>query len=119
MKTSYNVTVGFLFDNPLKNNLEDLGVKYKILGGLQGLAKYIQTEKVEIIHFYGSKRIQQIVTKSAPHYVNIYESVFDSGTKGNSPLVGDKTGIDAICFETKELQKKVRTHIPSFVINHG
>ena len=99
------ITVGFLYDNYLKNLVQSLSIPFVVFGGYPGLVRFFQTHHVDIVHFYSSKRLLQILNEHTPQYTRIIETVFNDGIKGDSTTLGDRSRIDYTIFDSLSPQQ--------------
>ena len=101
------ITVGFLYDNYLKNLVQSLNVPFVVFGGYPGLVRFFQTHHVDIVHFYSSKRLLQILNQHTPSYTRIIETVFNDGMVGDSTTLGDRSRIDYTIFDSLSAQQSL------------
>lgn len=71
------IKVLFLFDSPLRAVLEKYNIQTSIVGGLGGLARFVQQNKVDIIHSFGSKRVLETLLKNLSQEKQIFQHIFE------------------------------------------
>ena len=116
---TFNIAVGFLYDNPLRVLLASLNINTLVLGGYSGATQYIQNNKIDIVHFYSSKRLLQVLVQNIPYYIQIVETVFDNDTKGDSTILADRSRIGFTIFDNPSLQALWPLSSNGIVCLHG
>ena len=116
--TDVNIVVGFMYDNVLKNLLQSHGIYCEVFGGPAGLSSFIKSSAFDAIHFYGSRRILDILSKHAPHYTKIIELALDKNPRGDSTLIGPRSSIDLVLSD-KERSDFSDANVLQFGVNPG
>jgi len=67
----------FVAKNPFQDILRREGINYHEVQGFIGLAKFLQKESYDAIHFYGPDKLVEIVATNARNNVNLIYTSFD------------------------------------------